>query len=49
MERERRVAQFVAVTDIYVWKLLRRDRELSARQTKLAMRELLEPLLERER
>jgi AcrR family transcriptional regulator len=45
-DRERRVAQFVAVTDIYVWKLLRRDRKLSARQTKLAMRELLEPLLE---
>lgn len=48
VERERRVAQFVAVTDIYVWKLLRRDRKLSARQTKLAMRELLEPLMERD-
>jgi AcrR family transcriptional regulator len=47
VERERRVAQFVAITDIYVWKLLRRDRELSGRQTKLAMRELLEPLMER--
>jgi AcrR family transcriptional regulator len=35
VERERRLAQFVAVTDIYVWKLLRRDREL------------LEPLIER--
>jgi AcrR family transcriptional regulator len=43
-ERERRVAQFVAGTDIYTWKLLRRDRGLSRRQTKLAMRELLEPL-----
>lgn len=43
-KRERRIAQFVAVTDIYVWKLLRRDRGLSARQTKLAMCELLEPL-----
>ena len=47
VDRERRVAQFVAVTDIYVWKLLRRDRGLSGRQTKLAMRELLEPLIER--
>jgi AcrR family transcriptional regulator len=45
VDRARRVAQFVMITDIYVWKLLRRDRRLSARQTKLAMRELLEPLL----
>lgn len=43
--RDRRVAQFVAITDIYFWKLLRRDRGLSPRQTKLAMWELLEPLL----
>lgn len=48
-KRERRVAQFVAVTDIYVWKVLRRDRGLSSRQTKLAIRELLEPLMERKR
>jgi AcrR family transcriptional regulator len=45
-KRERRIAQFVAVTDIYVWKVLRRDRGLSSRQTKQAMRELLEPLRE---
>jgi AcrR family transcriptional regulator len=44
--RERRLAQFVAGTDIYTWKLLRRDRELSSEQTKVAMRELLEPLTE---
>jgi len=43
---ERRLAQFVAATDIYVWKLLRRDRGLSKPQSKLAMRELVEPLLE---
>lgn len=42
---ERRLAQFVAATDIYVWKLLRRDRDLSKPQTKLAMRELIEPLM----
>ena len=48
-KRERRVAQLVAVTDIYVWKVLRRDRGLSSRQTKLAMRELLDPLMERRR
>ncbi len=44
--RERRVAQFVAVTDIYVWKLLRRDCGLNNKQTKLAIRELLWPLME---
>jgi AcrR family transcriptional regulator len=43
-QRERRIAQFVAGTDISTWKLLRRDRGLSLSQTKLAMRELLEPL-----
>lgn len=45
--RNRRVAQLVAVTDIYTWKILRRDRGLSGQQTKLAMSELIEPLLER--
>ncbi|MGC1165639.1 MAG: TetR/AcrR family transcriptional regulator [Solirubrobacterales bacterium] len=45
VKRERRIAQFVTGTDIYVWKLLRRDRGLSRAQTKLAMRELLEPLM----
>ncbi len=44
-KRERRLAQFVTCTDIYVWKLLRRDRELSLKETKQAMRELLEPLM----
>lgn len=45
-KRERRLAQFVTATDIYTWKLLRRDRGLSRAQTKLAMTELLEPLTE---
>lgn len=44
-KRERRLAQFVTCTDIYTWKLLRRDRGLSAKETKLAMRELIEPLM----
>ncbi len=44
--RERRLAQLVAITDIYFWKLLRRDRELSVAQTKRAIKELLEPLME---
>lgn len=45
--RERRIAQLVAITDIYTWKILRRDRRLSNKQTKLAVWEMLEPLLER--
>lgn len=46
-ERTRRAYQLAAITDIYVWKILRRDRGLSRPQTKLAIRELLEPLMER--
>ena len=40
----RRLAQLVAVCDVYTWKLLRRDAGLSRRQTELALVELLEPL-----
>src|SRR5918992_3310729 len=42
--RRRRVAQLVAVTDVYTWKLLRRDKKLSRDQTVLAVRELVEAL-----
>jgi AcrR family transcriptional regulator len=42
--RDRRLAQLIAVTDVYVWKLLRRDRRLGRRETETAMRELVEPL-----
>jgi AcrR family transcriptional regulator len=45
-ERERRIAQLVAVTDVYTWKLLRRQSRLSAHQTELALREMLEALTE---
>jgi hypothetical protein len=45
-ERRRRLAQLVAVCDVYTWKLLRRDSGLSRRQTELALVELLEPILE---
>ena len=45
-ERRRRVAQLVALCDVYTWKLLRRDAGLSRRQTELALVELLEPILE---
>jgi AcrR family transcriptional regulator len=43
-ERKRRLAQLVAVCDVYTWKLLRRDRGLSRPQTEIALRELLQPL-----
>jgi AcrR family transcriptional regulator len=46
VERERRLAQLIAVTDVYMWKLLRRDRGLSRRQTELAIRELVWPLFD---
>lgn len=43
-ERERRAIQLAALLDIYVWKILRRDRGLSVAETKLALREMIEPL-----
>jgi AcrR family transcriptional regulator len=46
VERRRRLAQLVAICDVYTWKLLRRDAGLSRRQTELALVELLEPMLE---
>jgi AcrR family transcriptional regulator len=45
-ERERRTAQLVAVCDVYVWKLLRRDMKLDVRQSELAVIELIEGLQE---
>ena len=43
-QRRRRVAQIAALTDVYVWKLLRRDRDLGLAQTKLAICDLIEGL-----
>jgi AcrR family transcriptional regulator len=40
-----RLAELIAVTDVYLWKLLRRDRGLSKSQTELALCELIEPLM----
>lgn len=42
--RERRLAQLIAITDVYTWKLLRRDHGLSRRQAEAAMRELIEAI-----
>jgi AcrR family transcriptional regulator len=40
-DHERLRAQLVAVTDVYVWKLLRRDLGLDRDQAELALRELI--------
>jgi AcrR family transcriptional regulator len=37
----RRVAQLIAVTDLYVWKVLRRDLKLSREDTEAAVRDLI--------
>jgi AcrR family transcriptional regulator len=37
-ERARRMAELVAATDVYTWKLLRRDKGLTRKQTILAVR-----------
>lgn len=42
--KRRRLAQLVAITDVYVWKLLRRDMQLSRRQTQAAIIELVQSL-----
>ena len=45
--RARRTAELVAVTDLYVWKVLRRDLGLSRAGCEIAIREMVERLLER--
>ena len=44
LTRERRLAQLVAICDIYVWKVLRRDLGLTRAQTETALVELIEAL-----
>lgn len=48
-DHRRRLAQIVAICDVYVWKLLRQDAGLSRPQTELALIELLEPLVKEDR
>jgi hypothetical protein len=43
MVRRRRLAQLVAICDVYTWKLLRRDSRLSRQQTERALMEMLAP------
>jgi AcrR family transcriptional regulator len=42
--RKRRTAQLVAVCDLYVWKILRRDMKLDVTETEVAVIELIEGL-----
>jgi AcrR family transcriptional regulator len=43
--RERRLAQLVAVCDVYMWKILRRDLGLDVPRTEAALVELIERLV----
>lgn len=45
-ERRVRLVQLVAITDIYVWKVMRRDQDLSVRETEEGLLGILEALLE---
>ncbi|MEI6701268.1 MAG: hypothetical protein WCL38_05905, partial [Actinomycetota bacterium] len=47
VERQRRLVMVGAVLDVYMWKLLRRDGELTRIRTEQAMVELLETTLGR--
>jgi AcrR family transcriptional regulator len=43
---ELHAAQLVAVTDVYVWKLLRRDMRLSRSRAELALKNMIERLVQ---
>ena len=45
-ERDLRLAQFVALCDVYTWKLLRRDQRLSRARTERALAEMIDALLD---
>jgi hypothetical protein len=47
--RSRRLAQLVALMDVYVWKILRRDRGLGRPETEKAIREMVSALLDGEK
>jgi len=44
--RRRRLAQLTAVTDVYMWKVLRRDLGLSRREVEVSLRELIDKIVE---
>ena len=43
-QRKRRTAELVAVTDLYMWRILRRDLGLSRDETEAAVRDIVERL-----
>jgi AcrR family transcriptional regulator len=45
--RRRRLAQLVAVTDVFTWKLFRHDRSFTVQQTEKTMAELVSALYDR--
>lgn len=42
--RSRRLSQLIAATDVYTWKILRRDRRMGRDQVELSIRELAEAI-----
>jgi hypothetical protein len=46
-KRERLRAEMIAVCDLYIWKILRRDLGFSSAQTEIALVEMLSALVER--
>jgi hypothetical protein len=46
--RDRRLAQLVAICDLRTWEILRIGSRLSRREIKLALSEMLAPLVEPE-
>lgn len=46
--RRRQMLQLVVATDIYTWKLLRRDRRLDAREVRAVMQEMCEAIVKGE-
>jgi hypothetical protein len=44
-ERELRLAQLVAICDVYTWKLLRRDQRLGRARTERALTEMINGLV----
>ncbi len=44
-KRRQRLAQLVAICDVYVWKILRRDLDLEVDQVEVALVEMIERLL----
>ena len=48
VDLRRRLAQFVTICDVYTWKLLRLDQQLSRTQTERAIIEMLAPFTPKE-